>query len=167
MDYKKGLKVIKIFLILSILLSIYLTYQHYKEGSSFCDLSEGLSCGVVNQSEWSELFGIPVAILGLLTFLGIYFLVHCLDKGIPLGFGSISLSSTAIERIIIAVLAWSLIFALYLLVYVEYFKLKGIYCPACIVLDVFIAILLVVAILTFTHKKKILSNKAKNLRKKK
>jgi uncharacterized membrane protein len=167
MDYKKGLKLIKLFLILSILLSIYLTYQHYKEGSSFCDLSEGLSCGVVNKSEWSELFGIPVAILGLLTFLGIYFLVHCLDKGIPLRFGGITISLKAIERVIIAVLAWSLIFALYLLVYVEYFKLKGIYCPACIVLDGFIAVLLVVAILTFACKKKVSINKIKSSRRKK
>src|SRR3989344_8019655 len=51
----------------------YLTYIHYAEAKSFCDISETVSCDVVTTSIWSEIFGIPISIMGLgyfgLTFL--------------------------------------------------------------------------------------------------
>lgn len=48
---------------------IYLTSLHFKDGAAVCDLNAKLSCSVVNSSEYSELFGIPVAILGVGFFL--------------------------------------------------------------------------------------------------
>ena len=51
----------------------YLTYIHYANAQSFCDLSEKISCDVVTTSIYSEIFGFPISILGLgyfgLTFL--------------------------------------------------------------------------------------------------
>lgn len=48
----------------------YLARLHYSTGeSSFCDFSPGLSCDLVNQSTYSEIWGIPVAVLGLVFFL--------------------------------------------------------------------------------------------------
>ena len=51
----------------------YLTYIHYANAQSFCDLSETISCDVVTTSIYSEIFGFPISILGLgyfgLTFL--------------------------------------------------------------------------------------------------
>jgi len=52
------------------LILAYLTRLHYSTGgSSFCNFAPGLSCDLVNQSTYSEIFGIPVAVLGLLFFL--------------------------------------------------------------------------------------------------
>jgi uncharacterized membrane protein len=46
----------------------YLTYTHFKGSPPVC-LTSG--CDVVQKSPWSKLFGIPVALLGLLTYLSI------------------------------------------------------------------------------------------------
>ena len=46
----------------------YLTYTHFKGSPPVC-LTSG--CEVVQKSRWSKLFGIPVALLGLLTYLSI------------------------------------------------------------------------------------------------
>ena len=43
----------------------YLTYIHYANAQSFCDLSEKISCDVVTTSIYSEIFGFPISILGL------------------------------------------------------------------------------------------------------
>jgi uncharacterized membrane protein len=47
---------------------IYLTYLHYAHVQSFCDISETISCDAVTKSIYSKVFGIPVAILGILYF---------------------------------------------------------------------------------------------------
>jgi uncharacterized membrane protein len=46
----------------------YLTYTHFNGSAPIC-LTGG--CEVVQKSRWSELFGIPVALLGLLAYLSI------------------------------------------------------------------------------------------------
>jgi uncharacterized membrane protein len=46
----------------------YLTYTHFKGSPPVC-LTSG--CEVVQNSRWSELFGIPIALLGMLTYLSI------------------------------------------------------------------------------------------------
>jgi len=68
------LKFIIFFCIFGMILAGYLTYNHYSYGSSFCDISETISCQIVNQSTYSEIFGIPVAILGFLAYLTMFIL---------------------------------------------------------------------------------------------
>jgi len=46
----------------------YLTYTHFRGTSPVC-LTSG--CEVVQNSRWSKMFGIPVALLGLLAYLSI------------------------------------------------------------------------------------------------
>jgi len=46
----------------------YLTYTHFQGGPPVCFTN---GCEVVQNSRWSKLFGIPVALLGLLTYLSI------------------------------------------------------------------------------------------------
>ncbi len=46
----------------------FLTYHHYS-GSNICTISERFSCDVVNKSVYSELFGVPVAAMGLSYFV--------------------------------------------------------------------------------------------------
>jgi uncharacterized membrane protein len=47
----------------------YLTYVHYAGIESVCAIAHG--CEKVQTSEWSKLVGIPVALLGLLGYVGI------------------------------------------------------------------------------------------------
>lgn len=46
----------------------YLTYIHYASAKSFCDISAEVSCDVVTTSIYSEIFGIPVSVLGIFYF---------------------------------------------------------------------------------------------------
>lgn len=50
----------------------YLTYAHYDEGALICTTG---GCEQVQQSEYAELAGIPVALLGLLAWIAVLVLV--------------------------------------------------------------------------------------------
>ena len=47
----------------------YLTFVHYADIESVCSIAHG--CQKVQTSEWSELAGVPVALLGLVGYAGI------------------------------------------------------------------------------------------------
>jgi uncharacterized membrane protein len=47
----------------------YLTYVHYAGITPACEIAHG--CERVQTSKWSELAGVPVALLGLLTYAAI------------------------------------------------------------------------------------------------
>lgn len=50
-------------------LSAYLTANHYRVASTgFCTIGPGYSCDVVNTSSYSEILGMPVALIGFLGF---------------------------------------------------------------------------------------------------
>ncbi len=50
--------------------SAYAAYQHYAvPGESACDFNVTVNCDVVNQSEYSEVAGVPVAFIGLAGYL--------------------------------------------------------------------------------------------------
>ena len=69
MDKKRGLIIILIYSIFAVLISSYLLYQHYSDESSFCDVSAGLSCDIVNRSLYSEIFNIPISAFAIFAFL--------------------------------------------------------------------------------------------------
>lgn len=51
-------------------LSSVSTYNHYVTSpSSYCDLNATFNCDIVNRSSYSELFGIPVAGIGIAGYL--------------------------------------------------------------------------------------------------
>lgn len=55
--------------LLGLALSAYLTYEHFTASATLaCPLGETFNCAKVTQSQWAYLFGIPVALLGLLYF---------------------------------------------------------------------------------------------------
>jgi len=59
---KVGLTVVGI---LGMLVSFYLGQQHFSDAPALCDAGNLYSCSTVNSSEYSELFGFPIALLGL------------------------------------------------------------------------------------------------------
>ena len=58
-------KRILVLAVLGALVAIYLTYEHYEDKGSVCDISSFISCSVVNKSEFAKLLNVPIAILGL------------------------------------------------------------------------------------------------------
>jgi len=58
---------------------IYLSYLHYANTQSFCDFSEEVSCDVVTTSLYSEVFGVPISLLGA-GFFGVLLLLLFLNK---------------------------------------------------------------------------------------
>ena len=57
-----------VIIIAGMLLSGYTLWQHTRPGPSFCDLSKRISCEKVNQGPWSEIGGIPVALIGFVGY---------------------------------------------------------------------------------------------------
>lgn len=51
----------------------YLSYLHFKTtpGSSFCNFGAHFSCEIVNKSVYAELFGVPLAFMGLAYFAAV------------------------------------------------------------------------------------------------
>src|SRR3989344_9409464 len=43
----------------------YLTYIHFANARSFCDISETVSCDIVTTSIYAEILGIPISLMGL------------------------------------------------------------------------------------------------------
>ncbi len=74
------LKAILILSLIGLATSFYLLYEHYAAGSSVCDVNATVSCSLVNSSVFSELLGVPVALLGIIWFLAVIWLTTRKDK---------------------------------------------------------------------------------------
>jgi uncharacterized membrane protein len=130
---------LKIILLLSLLgtaVSAYATYQHYRpSGTSFCNLNDVVSCDIVNKSKYSEIAGVPVAVIGiggytLLAFLAGMMLAHRMEKR-----GSVAL---------ILLSSGALVFSLYL-TFVEFFWLNAL-CLLCITSQIVILLIFVISL---------------------
>lgn len=113
--------------VLGLGIAVYLTYVHYAGIESVCAIAHG--CEKVQTSEWSTFAGVPVALLGLLGFVGI--LAALIVDGEP-------------GRLAAVTFTWiGLAFSFYL-TYREIFSIKAI-CIWCTTLN---GILVILAVLT-------------------
>ena len=55
--------------VLGVLVASYLSYMYYSDNHSVCDINDTFDCTTVHQSEYAELFGFPVAIIGFIGYL--------------------------------------------------------------------------------------------------
>ena len=140
MNKKRGLIIILVSSLIAIIVSIYLLYQHYSIKSSFCDITQDISCDIVNRSLYSEIFGIPVSLFALITFYIITVLTIATLRKDKI----FNLDEKNILNIIFYLMIISLVFALYL-VYIEAFVLYAV-CPLCVLLDIIILVILIVII---------------------
>ncbi len=134
MGRKDKLPKIILFLSMSgIMISVYLSVQHYVPSSgAFCDFGEHVSCSLVNNSVYSELFGIPVAFLGVL-----WFSVSSFISGLALK------KRKKAQKFL---LAWSALGAsfVFYLIYVE-FILRAV-CPFCLVIQAMVFSILLMSL---------------------
>jgi uncharacterized membrane protein len=104
-----------------VLVAGYLTRAHYGDGSVVCPVGGG--CETVQESEYAEIVGVPVALLGLLAYLVLLALI---------------VWDAPFARLAAAALAFTgLLFSGYLLV-VQAFVIEA-FCVWCLVNDVLIA----------------------------
>ena len=120
------------FLLLSLLLSIglfvYLIIHHYAvkmglSGNSLCSVSETLNCDAAATSSFSELFGIPVAVLGgIFSFLLFSFVLFLKFDWV----GRSIFALTTIRFMLVVAAGTSVIMAVISLLYIK------VACPFCI-----------------------------------
>ena len=132
---------IELISVISIIISSYLLYLHYSDKESFCDISAGLSCDIVNRSIYSEFppgSGIPVSLMGIITFA----IITVLSELIYMN--KISKNTKKLfSNLIFYLMIISIIFAAYL-VYAELFLILSV-CILCVVLDIFIILILILS----------------------
>lgn len=124
--------------VIGLAVSGYLTYEHYSESVTLaCPDTGAVNCVRVTSSRWSELLGVPVALLGLLFFVAV--VVLCL----PVAWRS---SRPWVTRGRLLVLAGGVLMVLYL-VWAELFRIDAI-CLWCTVVHVVTVLLFgIVAVL--------------------
>lgn len=99
------------------ILSVVSLRSHYKSSATeFCDLNATFNCDLVNRSTYSELGGVPVALIGLLGYVFLFALSFRTSLG------------SRVVRFVAAIVGLG--FALYL-AYVEAYVL-GVWCLLCL-----------------------------------
>jgi uncharacterized membrane protein len=121
--------------VLGLLVAVYMTIYKITSNDSMC-LGSG-DCSTVNASRYSEVNGIPVAIIGVLGYLAIL-VVHYMEHG--RGFfkenGTLLIFGMALTGFLFTV--W--------LIYVEFALLKAL-CPFCLTSQVAMTIIFIISII--------------------
>lgn len=132
--YTKWLMVLSFF---GAVVSLYLTYLHFSpEASTICQLGEAFDCDKVNKSAYSELFGVPVALLGTGYYVGIFIFSVLFSYANKL-FAKIDMKD--LFRGVLLITLIGIVFTLYL-TYREAFTIKS-FCIFCIIQQIIILIM--------------------------
>jgi len=111
--------VITVLAVIGIAVSTVSLYHHYGTSTtSFCDFSETLNCDVVNRSSFSTVFGIPVALIGILGY------------ALLLALATLCRTKAKTPMMLLVASVAGLGFAIYL-TYIEGFVL-GVWCILCL-----------------------------------
>ena len=98
--------------------SVSLQHHYATSKTAFCDIGETFNCDIVNRSEYSSIFGIPVALIGMLGYAGLA------------GLATVYRDRRETPRLLFGGALMGLAFALYL-TYVEENTL-GVWCILCL-----------------------------------
>jgi uncharacterized membrane protein len=116
---RRVLVVIAVLAVAGMAVSSVSLYHHYGTSkTSFCDIGENFNCDIVNRSTYSSLFGIPVALIGILGYLAL------------LGLASIYREKAETPTLLLVGSVGGFGFALYL-TYIEKFVLAT-WCILCL-----------------------------------
>ena len=159
-DSFETMKKTKIALTLATLLAVagmavtaYLIYQHYKiPGESFCNISDFISCDVVNKSIYSEFLGIPVSILGFLTYLLLTACLVSLVRNWSIEKLHRTVTRARMTLLLIVISGIGLLFSLYLS-YIEFFVLRAL-CIFCLTQQILILLIFLTLGYVWFHDRK-------------
>jgi len=125
-------------------ISGYSLWHHFDESQGWCSLGDTLNCDVVNRGPYSEIAGIPVALIGLVGYAGIAVVAW------------LAMKKEAERRELITLLrvavAVALLFSLYL-TYLEAVVLR-VFCPLCLGSFVIVVTLTVLALAPDNYSRK-------------
>lgn len=140
MNDKRLQQIMIVLAIIGLLVSIYMTVYKFTGNEAMCIGSGG--CSEVNSSRYSEINGIPVAILGILGYAMILALLFLerrpgffRENGTMLQFG---------------VSLMGFLFTLYL-IYVEV-ALIGAYCPFCLTSQAVMTIIFIISVIRLARQ---------------
>ena len=141
---KKYLIVIAVLAVAGMLDSAYLVYKHFKPtAGTFCNFNNYINCDIVNQSTFAEIFGVPVAALGFLTYLVIFIL--------SLGLARDWLPHPKANLMFATLISFcGLFFSLYL-TYVELFILEAV-CLLCVVSQMILIFISIFTVMLWIKK---------------
>lgn len=122
--------------ILGLLVSIYMTIYKYTSNDSMC-LGSG-DCSTVNASRYSEVNGIPVALIGVVGYAAIL--------GIPWLERRNDFFQSNGSMILFGISLVGFLFTLWL-VYVEIVLLKGALCPFCVTSQVTMTLIFIISLI--------------------
>ena len=98
--------------------SVSLKHHYATSKTEFCDIGNTFNCDIVNRSEYSEILGIPVALIGMVGYAAI------------LGLATVYRERRETPSLIVAGASAGLAFALYL-TYIEG-RVLGVWCIMCL-----------------------------------
>ncbi len=113
--------VIWIFSLVGFIVAAYLSYVKLFHAPIYCTPGLG-DCATVNASQWSELWGIPIALFGMISYLAILLLVFLGPK--------IAFLRPYVKLLIFGIGLFGFLFSFYL-TYLEFFVIK-MTCQWCI-----------------------------------
>ncbi|MBU2101320.1 hypothetical protein KKH05_01205 [Patescibacteria group bacterium] len=122
--------------------SSYLTYSHYQQGETLCDIIPG-SCDLVTGSSYAVVFGVPLAILGAFFYLSVLVILFLYKK----------MGQLDILKILAGWTAIGFAMSLYL-TYLQAFVINA-YCLFCLGSALTSTTLFILALVLFKSKKSI------------
>jgi uncharacterized membrane protein len=126
--------------IIGLLVSIYMTIYKYTNNESMCIGSTG--CSEVNASRYSEINGIPVALLGVFGYSAILALLFL--EGRP---GFIQENGSLI---FFGISLMGFLFTLYL-IYLEIALIKA-YCPFCLASQAIMTVIFIISVIRLARQ---------------
>jgi uncharacterized membrane protein len=113
------MSVIAILAVCGIVVSSLSLQHHYSTSkTAYCEIGETFNCDIVNRSEYSSVFGIPVALIGMLGYAGLA------------GLATVYRERRETPAMLFIAAAAGLAFALYL-TYIEA-RVLGVWCILCL-----------------------------------
>jgi uncharacterized membrane protein len=110
---------------------VSLQHHYATSKTAYCDIGETFNCDIVNRSEYSSVFGIPVALIGMLGYAGLA------------GLATVYRERRETPAMLFGAAAAGLAFALYL-TYIEA-RVLGVWCILCLSSLAFIAVTTILA----------------------
>lgn len=133
--------------LIGLLVSGYLTYVKLFNAPIYCTPGLG-NCESVNSSQWSSIWGIPVAIFGFLSYLAILFLVFLGPK--------ITLIRKYSMLFIFGISLFGFLYSLYL-TFLELFVIKA-FCQWCIISALCMTVIFIASIFLIKRKQDLNNN---------
>jgi uncharacterized membrane protein len=132
--------IIGVLALVGLLVAIHLSINELNLSSNLACLGGGSGCDTVNQSEYVDMFGIPIGVIGIIGYM--------LILTITLGWMTKRLLGTIpVGLILIALSGFGFLFSLFL-TYLELFEIEAI-CTWCVISAVLMTAIFVLSLLAW------------------